>query len=49
VTDHLERVLKDVRGLFKLERILVAGYGLFEVKKGFERRPWHVPGGKGFY
>jgi len=49
MTDHLERVLKEVRGLFKLERILMAGYGLFEVKKGFERRPWPIGSGKGFY
>jgi hypothetical protein len=48
VTDHLERLLKEVRGLFELERILMEGHGLFEVKRGFEGRSWPVRGGTEF-
>ena len=40
--------LKEGRVLFNLEMILMADYGLFELKKGFERRAWPIRGGKGF-
>ena len=33
VIDHLERVLKEVRGLFEVERILMDVHGLHELKK----------------